>query len=583
MRRILTSFLRDCCVAVVLLIGISSLAFAGQTYLYRSEATLKYFQNANGDYAKVLEAWRGFATRESLALKEVDLSKIKALKPDDVLVLPSVMLMTDAEKAAIDGFVAKGGALLATWASGGRDVKGDWVGYQWLKHMFDIDIVADIRQDSEERFLLPYGENLATSQLPAGKRMYLLKTTEPLLRAKAKYSIARYGDWTRSTHTPFASSSAITANEIKGARRVWIGAPEASWAGAQSDMDKVLKDLLVWLHRQPTVTLASWPAPFQTAFFVEMDTEDKFENAAVLEKIFDDRGLRGSFYLLTSLAIKHPEIVKRLAGKHDIGFHADIHNGFKGLSAEQQDVRIRKMIADLKQIIGENNRAIGFRAPLESYDKTTEITLRARGIRLHVADPGSSDSSLPIFSTSESGLSSDQALLITPRTLLDDINYQQMGISKPGSVKQVLFENLQDKLMNRGLALLSVHTQNFGSESILAREVAGLLDEALRLKTKVWLPSGDQIDAWWRGRARVQVVSTRLANGQITIAVNNAGTVDMPSTQLIVTAPSFDSKLMISPTLPGVQVTRQDDLRWAVSLPVVKAGASTKFAARFVK
>jgi hypothetical protein len=583
MRRILTSFLRDCCVAVVLLIGISSLAFAGQTYLYRSEATLKYFQNANGDYAKVLDAWRGFATRESLALKEVDLSKIKALKPDDVLVLPSVMLMTDAEKAAIDGFVAKGGALLATWASGGRDVKGDWVGYQWLKHMFDIDIVADIRQDSEERFLLPYGENLATSQLPAGKRMYLLKTTEPLLRAKAKYSIARYGDWTRSTHTPFASSSAITANEIKGARRVWIGAPEASWAGAQSDMDKVLKDLLVWLHRQPTVTLASWPAPFQTAFFVEMDTEDKFENAAVLEKIFDDRGLRGSFYLLTSLAIKHPELVKRLAVKHDIGFHADIHNGFKGLSAEQQDVRIRKMIADLKQIIGENNRAIGFRAPLESYDKTTEITLRARGIRLHVADPGSSDSSLPIFSTSESGLSSDQALLITPRTLLDDINYQQMGISKPGSVKQVLFENLQDKLMNRGLALLSVHTQNFGSESILAREVAGLLDEALRLKTKVWLPSGDQIDAWWRGRARVQVVSTRLANGQITITVNNAGTVDMPSTQLIVTAPSFDSKLMISPTLPGLQVTRQDDLRWAVSLPVVKAGASTKFAARFVK
>jgi Polysaccharide deacetylase/Beta-galactosidase trimerisation domain len=583
MQRVHSLLLRDCLVAVVLLIGISSIAFAGQTYLYRSESTLKYFQNANGDYAKVLDAWRGFATRENIALKDVDQAKLKILKRDDVLVLPSVMLMTDAEKVAIDGFVAKGGALLATWASGGRDVKGDWLGYQWLKRMFDIDIVADIRQDSEERFLLPYGENIATSQLPAGKRMYLLKTAEPLLRAKAKYSIARYGDWTRSTHTPFASSSAITASEIKGARRIWVGAPEASWAGAQSDMDKVLKDLLAWLHRQPTVTLASWPAPFQTAFFVEMDTEDKFENAAVLEKIFDDRGLRGSFYVLTSLAIKHPELVKRLAMKHDIGFHADIHTGFKGLNAEQQDARMRKMIADLKPIIGENNRAMGFRAPLESYDKTTEIALRARGLRLHVADPGSSDSSLPVFSSSEPGLSPEQALLVAPRTLLDDINYQQMGILKPGSVKQVLFDNLQDKLLNRGLGLLSVHTQNFASESVLAREVAGLLDEALRLRNKVWLPSGDQIDAWWRGRARVQLAYTRLVNGHIAVSVGNAGGVDMPSTQLIVTAPSSESNLVISPAVPGLQVNRQDDLRWAVSLPILKAGASTKFTAKFVK
>jgi hypothetical protein len=558
-------------------------AFASQTYLYRSDATLKYFQNATGDYAKVIDAWHGFAKREHIALKEIDQARLNILKPNDVLVLPSAMLMTESEKSAIDAFVAKGGALLATWASGGRDSKGDWLGYQWLKRLFDIDVVADIRQDSEERFLLPYGENVATSQLPAGKRMYLLKTAEPLLRAKAKYSIARYGDWTRSTNTPFASTSAIAVNEIKGARRVWIGAPESSWAGAQNDMDKVLKDLLAWLHRQPTIALAAWPAPFQTAFFVEMDTEDKFENAAVLEKIFDDRGLRGSFYVLTSLAIKHPELVKRLAKKHDIGFHADVHDGFKGLSVEQQDFRMRKMIADLKQILGDTHRAMGFRAPLESYDKTTEAVLRARGLRLHVADPGSSDSSLPVFSASEPGLTPEQALLVVPRTLLDDINYQQMGILKPGSVKQVLLENLQDKLQNRGLGLLSVHSQNFARDSVLAQEVAALLDEALRLRTKVWLPSGDQIDAWWRGRSRVQLSSTQSAKGQIAVSVSNLGAVDMPSTRLIVTAPSFASRLLVSPALSGLQASRQDDLRWALSLPVLKARETTKFTVQFVK
>jgi peptidoglycan/xylan/chitin deacetylase (PgdA/CDA1 family) len=563
--------------------GIQISAWAGQTYLYRSEATAKYFQSANGDYAKTVDAWRGFAQRESISLKEVDVMSMKLLKNTDVLVLPSVLLMTDVEKKAIDTFVAKGGSLLATWATGGRDSKGAWLGYQWLKRTLEIDIVADIRQDSEERFLLPYGENLATSQLPAGKRMYLLKTAEPLLRAKAKHSIARYGDWTRSTHTPFASASAITADEVNGSRRVWIGAPESSWGGAQADMDKVLKDLLLWLHRQPTVTLAAWPVPFQTAFFIEMDTEDKFENAAVLEKLFDERGLRGSFYVLTSLAIKNPELVKRLARKHDVGFHADLHTGFKGQSADQQDFRMRKMIADLKQITGDVSRATGFRAPLESYDKTTEIVMRARGLRFHVADPGASDSSLPTFSIAEPGLSPDQALVVAPRTLLDDINYQQMGLLKPGSVKQILSDSLQDKLVNRGLGLLSVHSQIFANDSVLAKEVAVLMDEALALKSKVWLPSGDQIDAWWRGRARLNVTSARQANGQIGVTVDNLGPVDMPSTQLIVTNPNMALKLSVSPQVPGLRVKRQDELRWSISLPVLKAGTSTKFSIGFVR
>jgi peptidoglycan/xylan/chitin deacetylase (PgdA/CDA1 family) len=562
---------------------IVSSAWAGQTYLYRSDTTQQYFQSAGGNYAKVVEAWRGFATRENFDIKEVTATTIKSLSGSDVLVLPSVMLMTDSEKQSIDSFVAKGGSLLATWASGGRDPKGAWLGYQWLKRMFDIDIVSDIRKDGEERFLLPFGENIATSQLPAGKRMYLLKTDEPLLRAKAKNPVARYSDWSRSTHTPFATAAAISADEIKGARRVWIGAPELSWSGAQSDMDKVLKDLLAWLHRQPTVTLAAWPAPYQTALFVEMDTEDKFENAAVLEKIFNDRGLRGSFYLLTSLALKQPDLVKRLATKHDIGFHADIHTGFKGLSYDVQDSRMRKMMADLKQLVGESVKTTGFRAPLESYDKNSEIAMRTRGIRLHVADPGSSDSALPVFSSAEPGLPPEQALLVVPRTLLDDINYQEMGMLKPDSVRLVLAENLTDKLANRGLGLLSVHTQNFAPNSILAQEVGVLLDEALKLKNKVWLTSGDQIDAWWRARARVQVTSTRAANGQLSISVDNYGAADFAATQLVVTSPNPTVKLVLAPMVAGLQASRQDDLRWAIFLPKLQAGTSLKFTIRFVK
>jgi hypothetical protein len=147
----------------------------------------------------------------------------------------------------------------------------------------------------------------------------------------------------------------------------------------------------------------------------------------------------------------------------------------------------------------------------------------------------------------------------------------------------VLADNLQDKLINRGLGLLSVHSQNFAPNSILAQEVAVLLDEALKLKNKVWLTSGDQIDAWWRARARVQVTSKLSNVGQLGVSVDNYGGSDIAGSQLVVTGPNASFKPVLTPTLPGLQVARQDELRWVVYLPTLRAGSSLKFTLRFVK
>ena len=573
-------------IVAMLATAAASVCSAGQLYLYKSESTKQYLAAAQGDYLRLTEPWRAFAMRSGITLKEAGPEGLGSLAGNDVLIMPSVLVLSTAEKEAINRFAKKGGSVLASWASGGRDAAGQWVGYSWLQTMFGVEIVADIRGESRERFLLPFGETMVSSQLAAGKRIYLAKTGEPLLRAKARYPVARFGEWQRTSHLPHSGAAAIAVDEIQGSRRAWLGFAENTWETATVDMDLLLKDLLQWLQRKPVVGIAAWPSPYQSAFFIEMDTEDKFENAATLEKLFDDRGMRGTFYLLTSLAQKQPDLVRRLAKNHEVGYHAEVHDGFKGQSVEVQEGRMARMQSDLKGILGDITLVRGFRAPLESYDINTEKALRKFGIRHHAADPGSQESALPGFSSTEPNLSMDEALVVIPRTLLDDINYLQMGLLAPGSVRTILLENLRDKLTMRGLGLLSVHTQNFSSGSVLDKDLPVLMDEVQRLRDRVWSVSGDQIERWWRARARINIAAEwaekNASSGTLKIRVDNRGLQEVRNIQLIVTAPTIASQpRLLAGSLSGASVLRQDDFRWSVSLPLLPAASRSQIVVGF--
>jgi hypothetical protein len=561
-------------------------ANSGQIYLFKSDLTKNFFAAANADYLKFTDPWKNFGERQATSIKELPSNALGQLKRNDILILPSVVLLTDSDKSGIEKFTASGGALIATWASGSRDAAGVWLGYGWLKKIIGIDVVADIREASEERFLLPYGESVIAGQIPAAKRLFLTKTAEPLLRAKARYPVARFGDWSRQSHGPNATTAAIAVDEINGARRAWIGAPETTWASAQGDVDKLLLNLFKWLQRKPSAVVAAWPAPYQSAFFIEMDTEDKFENAATLEKLFADRGLRGTFYMLTSVAKQHKDLVKRIASKHAVGYHADVHDGFKGQSAALQESRIVKMEFELRTLIGENEkerskRSIGFRAPLESYDTNTEILLRSRGIRHHTADPGASESALPTFSKAEAGLAPEQALVVLPRTLLDDINFTSMGLMAGSTIRTIFSEGLKDKLAMRGMGLLSVHSQYLDPGGLLDKELPFLMDEGVRLKDVLWMPSGDQIDMWWRLRERVQIESTVMPNGQLKLKVVNSGPFEVNNAQIVLALPAINAQPRLLAKTAGASLFKQDDFRWSLAIPSLAPGAVAQWTIGF--
>ena len=207
---------------------------------------------------------------------------------------------------------------------------------------------------------------------------------------------------------------------------------------------------------------------------------------------------------VTGIALKNRETVEKLAQKHEIAYHAEIHVGFKGKDAQAQEARLNTMVSEMRETIGTRalSKVTGFRAPTESWDQTTEKLLRKIGVRHHVTDPAASESRVPSFSRSEPALSSEDAIVILPRTQMDDLNYQGLKLSfeKASELLSLDFDYLHEA---GALGVLSVHSQNYAPEGLMAKLTPPYLKRLQEHREDTWAASGEEIAAWWRARERV--------------------------------------------------------------------------------
>jgi hypothetical protein len=555
--------------SIALALWVTAACAAKPLILLRSDITEAFFRGNGGQYDLVLSPWREFFARQHLTARELHATELASVTQPAVLILPSTVALSDEERAAIRARLAAGWSVLGTWAVGVRDGRGQWSGYDFIEDLFGAAVEARVA-GAEEHFLLPYGETPITSRLSAGKRIYLLPTPEPLLRVRTRNGAARYGDWMRETSSAGALLPGVAYDERDGARRAYLGFIETSWGGAQADIDKLLLGTLDWLAGQPMVMKAAWPYPYQAALLIEMDTEDKFENSLRFAAQLERYGLRGTFYSVTSEAARFPAVVKRLAAHHEIAYHADVHDGFAKLAPARQDARMKAMIKQMSNLLPDVKAAGGFRAPLELYDETTERLLRANGLRHHAASPDARDDSLPGFSSAEKGVPPAQALVVLPRTWLDDMNLLRTGKLQTEAAQNMLGTSLEDTLATRGFGLLSLHTQSFYAGSPLSRAMPAFLAAVANERGRLWAASGEALTRWWRSREAVSVASTEEPGG-LRIALDAAQPVH--GLQLILIPPTAGTPQLVA-NGTSARLERLDDYRWAIVLPELAAGAA---------
>jgi len=541
--------------------------------LYTSANSTRYFAGIGGNYDTLAAPWRTYFTERKQRFREVhtaaDLDKLS----EGLVVLPSAVALSAAEKAAVAAFRAKGGAVLTTWATGSRDENGGWAGWDFLGSL-GARMVGEIPATQQVNNLVLNGESPLSHSQPAGQRMFLTKTSETLLRLRGEMVAGRFMNWARVTDAERRDEGAIVFSEmgLAASRSASFAFAESVWESHPLLLYPVIDNTLDWLLRKPVVVRAAWPGGKRAAQIIEMDTEDGFANATVFGDMMKAIDYRASFYVLTSVGVRYPDVLSRLANDFEIGYHADVHDGFKGQPAARQQQRLQTMRTELGSVIGSTTHITGFRAPLESYDATTEAMLQQAGIRHHVADPGRTEARLPVFAKM-AGIDNNDALVILPRTQRDDINIaaEQANIEQTAAA---LIDDFDLGIDMGALGLLSVHSQNFLPDATLTRAMPAFIERLQRRRSQIWLTSGREVASWWRQRERVKVASDYKGK-RLEFNVTITGQAPVSGASLIVMLPQKGRMPTVQSLKIGAAkptVTKIDEFRAAVVFDTLKPG-----------
>jgi peptidoglycan/xylan/chitin deacetylase (PgdA/CDA1 family) len=524
--------------------------------LYGSQSSRNYFTGIGANYDLLLNPWRDYLANRKTKYKELtEAGQIKKLD-DGVLILPSAVSLTPEERAEIHAFRMRGGAVLATWATGTRNVKGEWEGWHFVESL-GAKVLGEVPADSDANHLILNGESPVSHSVLSGQRVFMSKTSESLLRLKGESTAGRFTNWARVTEEGRRGEAAVVFQEEKPevGRTLVLGFAESAWANHPMSIYPLFDDAIRWLQREPTAIRAAWPQGKLAANVIEMDTEEKFNNALNFESMMQAVDYPTTFYLLTSAAKQFPDTVAKLSKEAEIGFHGDIHIGFKDQLPAQQEQRMQNMRKELATVMPDLSKISGFRAPTEGYDGTTEKLLFSMGLRHHVADPNRSEGRLPLFAKVE-GSTPDNDIVILPRTQRDDINlyWEKLTVEQ---TTQALIDDSDLILENGGLGLLSVHTQNFDTSSVLYKALPAYLVNLKQKRNAMWLTSTGKVADWWRDRERFLVRST-FSGKRLEIDVTVIGKTAVTGGTVFIMLPQKD-------LLPTVQNTKTSGVKPTVT------------------
>ena len=484
-------------------------------YLYASPLTNEYFKANGASNNTALTMWRRYLRKACRCFEDISRAELLGRLKPGLLILASSEVLDDEERRAIQNFAASGGSLLATALTGTRGPKGELKGHDFVNNLFKMRVKGEFsRTNNEDWFMMPFGDGPLTWSIPAQRRIYMGDSAQNMLRVESDNLGAVVMNWNREKEATNEPKGVMAFHETDKYRGVYFGFSEAAMGFVKpSELVSLLDSTIAWLQRETRLVKSAWPNGNVAAHFMEMDTESGYDSAVNFAADMESIGAKTTFYSTTSEAAKFPKMVKELIARgHEMAYHADIHIGFENTPPDKQEERIKAMIAQMTVLAGPDTPrfATGFRAPLESYDRNTEIMLRKHGMLHHAADPSSTENRLPFFSNVEPQLGPEEALVVLPRTQFDDINFTRLDYL-PADALATLQHDLDLAVKGGALSLLSVHTQNYHPGRLLPKIMPTYMKYVATFKDRIWIPRGDEIAAWWRKRERVTVTHVKPA------------------------------------------------------------------------
>ena len=545
--------------------------------LYASSGTSQYFLKSGGNYEQLLAPWMRYFNARGIKFKTIESLAALTDNPTATIVLASAVALNQTEREAIMRHHATGGSVLSTWAAGTWDESGKWTGWDFLKGL-GAEFAGETTTQ-ELGFLVVRGETPITANIPAGQRLALSGLRESIIRFKDSHAAAvRILNWDRIAKEGAPDDGVVLFKDQseRAGRVVIFGFPETAWSNTEQSLYPLIDGSLQWLVRKPLIVRAVWPEAKRAAQSISMDTEEGFLNSLAFADLLKEKKLPATFFVLTSVARQFPEALVQLAAHFELGLHGDIHTGFKGQSAMDQNDRIRTMRRDIQQVLPQHQTITGFRPPLEEYDTTTEEALVKNNFLYEVLDPASSQARLPFFT--KTNIANQAELVVLPRTQRDDLNLLGQAViqqqQEPTKILKMLSQDFDMVLNNGALGVLSIHSQNFDPKSALVQALPLFFETFISHKDVLWLATANEIAQWWTDRSRV-ALKTNARGLTVEVEVTISGKQPVNKFALVVMTPTRGKPPRIDSLkvgLPKPEIVELDPLRYSILFPTLKPG-----------
>ncbi len=467
--------------------------------LFNSPRNGAYFPDA-AFYPAALSRWRGMVEEVGGEVREAaSADDLRALAPEDLLVLPEAPCLSRQEVDAIRRHLRAGGSLVSNWAVGARDEACEWRGWEVVAEMTGAGDVRELETREALYLTVPGGMALSPG-LDPGTRIEL--RPEPSLALTLPGQRVYWSDWALNSapdESGGGADAAATAETLDaGSRSAWFGF-RLSQAATPRDsvrMARLVENGIAWAAGVPMASAAPWPDGRAAALLLVEDVEAEYQNASAFAKLLQDLQVPGTFFAVSQLVEGDRALGKALSAAGEVGSQTSDHAPVAGLTLQDQTVRLRRSWSEIEAWAGTAPQ--GLRPPEEAFDANTLRAWHAAGGR-YILAVNQARSAAP-----ELHRVGDGSVILLPRLIKDDYNvFVQEGALRSDRLTGAFLEGIDKLRALGGLAVIGVHTQIVGTGARL--EAVRAVADTARAQGGWWMARAGEVADWWRRREGVEV------------------------------------------------------------------------------
>ena len=484
--------------------------------LYHSQESAAFFPDPDY-YPGILDAWEELiAAAGGQVIRISDPDQIDSLTNRHVLVAPTALCMTNRETTALRDHSESGGGLVINWAVGARDSNCEWLGWDAVTRLTAAIEIRELEKREALFYSIPAGLPISLGFDP-GTRVEL--RFESQLAAATPGTRVYWADWAMNAapaeDTDDVNAAVLTHVTEEGGRVAWFGFRMGQ--GATPDDEernlRLFSNGVTWAAGLPAAEIATWPHAALATLLVAQDVESRFGNAVALANIARNKAVPVTFFVVSQLALEHPEIADSLSAVGEVGSQTSDHSVIAELTYSDQRSRLNRSWNEIRGWTGDS--VFGLHPPEERFDENTLRAWRGLGGRYVVAVNDARTASPEIHDTPNG------KIVLLPRIIKDDYNvFVQESALRSRHLTEAYLHGMAKVRAVGGLAVVSLRSQVAGEPGRVG-VVGEVIDSALS-SGEWWIATGRSVADWWLARNDTHLQISDLPGGDLELHVTTS-------------------------------------------------------------